>query len=260
MRSILLIACPLFLAFKLPACREKPHPIAKPHGLALTTLPTAVNAPVFAPADGHYAELLLRDGQWQGYVDGKAMGTLKDLDQISEFIRSFIDRENVEGRKTIPLISADGRTPFSQIQIATRGLATGGTDQIYFLVQSLSGSHKPLTNHAVVLEFICLHCRLMGYDPNPDLMVIVLMENGSIQRDNGDSLSELDDSNADSKLPGLDTALRQYAASIQGGNFPPLVRVRVDNKISYQRFIDVLCRLQNHGMIPEWFDADEELE
>jgi hypothetical protein len=244
----------------LTACSEKTHPIAKPHGLELTSLPTAANAPVFAPADGHYAELLLRDGQWQGYVDGKAMGTLKDKDQLSEFIRSFKDREDREGRITVPLISSEGKTPISQIKTAIRELAGSGVDQHYFQVRSFSDTVKSSFYHAVALDFTCLHCRISGYNPNPDLMVIILMENGSIQQYKGDSLSELDDTNADSKLPGLDTALRQYAASIQGGNFPPLVRVRLNDAVSYQRFIDVLCRLQDHGMIPEWFDADEEME
>jgi hypothetical protein len=244
----------------LTACREKPHPIAKPHGLELTTLPTAVNAPVFAAADGHYAELLLRDGQWQGYESGKFAGTFSNEDQLSEFIRSFKDHEDNEGRITVPLISAEGKTPISQIKTAIRELARSGVDQHYFLVRLFPDNRKSSSYHAIALDFTCLNCRLSSYNSNPDPMVIVMMENGSIQQDVGDSLSELDDSNADSKLPGLDNALRQYAASIQGGNFPPLVRVRMNDTVPYQRFIDVLCRLHYHGMIPEWADANEELE
>jgi hypothetical protein len=244
----------------LTACREKPHPIAKPHGLELTSLPTAVNAPVFAPADGHYAELLLRDGLWQGYESGKFAGTFSNEDEISGFYDKFKAREEKMGRHPVLLISADGQTPLSKIRMPIKNVPLRGISHCHLHVRSPTADRKSSSYHAVSIEFGCPICRVARYEPNTEPLTIIINEDASIQQDSGGSLTGLDDSDTTGDLPVLDSVLRQYSARIRGEKSAPLVRVLVKDATPYQRFIDVLCRLQDHGLEPEWMALGEWLQ
>jgi biopolymer transport protein ExbD len=158
------------------------------------------------------------------------------------------------------LISADGQTPLSKIRMPIKNVPLRGISHCHLHVRSPTADRKSSSYHAVSIEFGCPICRVARYEPNTEPLTVIINEDASIQQDSGGSLTGLDDSDTTGDLPVLDSVLRQYAARIRGGNSAPLVRVRLNDAVSYQRFIDVLRRLQDHGMIPEWFDADEELE
>lgn len=122
---------------------------------------------------------------------------------------------------------------------------------------------KPLNkarHRAARCGFSCNHSRFYKYLPNPEPLSIVLTKNGFVQQNDGGVLTNLDDPDADGRLPGLDAALVRDAARVRGGNLEPVVRVLLDDATPYQRFVDVLCRLHNHGLVPEWTNPDDKSE
>jgi biopolymer transport protein ExbD len=250
-----------FLALLVLSCRQNQRVIARPHGLELAALPTASDAPFFEPEVGHYAELLLRDGQWHAFIDGNSSASFAHEDQMSDFLKSFKDRERVEGRSAVLLISAEGDAPLSEIKNPIRAVASHGIDKIFLLVRSSEGAEPaPPRHHSLSLDFTCPHCRFAKYNQDFEPLVIAIEENGSIRRKTDGALTLLDDSDAPCDLPILNSVLSDYATHVRDENAAPVVRIHLGEGTLYQRFIDVMCRLHMHGLEPEFSHPDLESE
>ncbi len=104
----------------------------------------------------------------------------------------------------------------------------------------------------------------MGRNEEIEPHVVAIKQDGSIRLELDGTLTPLDDPHAAGDLPGLDAKLRDYAERVRGGNAAPVVRVMMDDAAPYQRFIDVLSRLHDHGLelsasaLFYWFQTDIE--
>lgn len=249
------------LALLLLSCRGNQQVIAKPHGLDLAALPTASDAPLFEPEDGHYAELLLRDGRWHGFVDGNPAADPADEDELSDFLRSFRSDREQEGWNPVVLISADGHVPLSEIKKPVRAAARAGIDKVFLHVRlSVGVENESPSFHSLTVYFTCPHCLLARYNPDFDPLDVGIDENGAILQKVDASLVQVDDSRAPRELPGLDSILSAHAERARLENGAPVVRIDPGEETPYQRLIDVLCRLHAHGLEPDFFTPDGLME
>lgn len=249
-----LAGIPLILTLLLAACRQTPAPVTPvPHGRELAALPTAVNAPVFAPPSGQYAEAVLRDGRWQVYSEGKSVGDATTPEEFEPLFKSAKERADLAGLQPVLLISADGSARFDQIAVPIKAAVDCGISQFHFLVRTSVAGHGATSSAALPLS-LCYP----AFSPGIDFMQIVITDTGAIDSGTGASRQALDSATASPNLPMLDTQLRLYASAALAANSTPVAEMLVQPAAPYQRFIDVLCRFHANGILPYYFWPDED--
>jgi hypothetical protein len=248
-----LAGIPLILSLLLAACRQTPVPVTPvPRGRELASLPTAVNAPAFAPPSGHYAEAVLRDGRWQVLDGGKSAGDATTPEEFEPLFKSAKERADVAGFQPVLLISADAKTRFAQIAVPIKAAVDCGISQFHFLVRTSVAGHGATSSVALPLS-LCYP----AFSPG-DFMQIVITDTGAIDSGTGASRQALDSATASPNLPMLDTQLRLYASAALAANSTPVAEMLVQPAAPYQRFIDVLCRFHANGILPYYFWPDED--
>lgn len=258
MVNILRMGWLLILLCLLTACRQSRSSAVKPDGLGLAELPVAVNPQVFSPADGRYAELVLRGDRWHAFIDELPAGTMVGEDQLMEFGKNLRQGMEAEGRGTVLLISADGPAPMSSLLGVIRGVAGSGISQFDLQVRSRDGAANHASVHSVKLDLGCMHCGLSGRGSMNTPLEVVIARDGSIQERGDDSQATLDHQSVLNELPGLDAKVSAYAARAREQKSAPWVKVMLDDAVSYQRFLDVLKLLEVHGVVYDFTTPDHE--
>lgn len=238
---------PLILTLLLAACRQAPAPppVPTPVGRKLSALPTAVGAPVFAPAGGHYTEALLQDGTWQIHAEGKPVASAATEEELATVLKSAKERAIIEGYQPVLLISADAGTPFEQFFVPVRVAAASGFMYFHFLVLSSEPGVDKAISHALPMV-LSYPARSNKSKP----FFIQITANGEIAVGSGASYQVLDSATAGTDLPGLEAQLSLYASAARVANSNPIAAVYVAPTVPYQRFIDLLSRFHANGVRP----------
>jgi biopolymer transport protein ExbD len=235
---------PVALSFLTFSCEEPtPEPVViKPAGMEMPGLVFASNPPPFVTPDHAFIEAILTQDAWDIRHLGKQVGFAKDEHELFDILRSLKNIDDSAGRQPYFLISAAGETVVSEITKAIRTAAISGISEVYLLTKNFENTHVPSAFKLRMSFGLC--------DRQPDIsqMFVSIRNDNKVYIGSGPETQRLDQGPDDHDLPGLSAILEIYAAAARSANATPLCAFACFPTASYQRFIDVLSRMHEHGI------------
>jgi len=236
--------------FLLLSCQEKESAPQKleSRNPTMPHLPVASGALKIQGEQIHFIEL---QHSYQGWnVNG---GNVKDdLEEVEEEINHAKQNIAAQGYSPLILIEADGDTPFKKIRAIIRASARAGVDQILFAARQHE-MHPNSLEHALPLH---LHPTL-GCRSTPCIspLFIKCARDGNIYINTGPAQELLDTDIQSRSMPILDARMDSYCVVARSAAQQTRIQIWIDGEAPYQRFIDLINMLRNHGIENEqWVD------
>jgi len=140
------------------------------------------------------------------------------------------------------LISAAGETVVSEITKAIRTAAISGISEVYFLTNNFGNTHVP--------SAFKLRMNFGPCDRQPDIsqLFVSIRDDNRVYIGTSSTKQLLDQDPEDHDLTGLNAHLEHYTSAARAANLTPFCAFVCHPTASYQRFIDVLSRMHEHGI------------